>query len=124
MDSEINAGPFDFSKSKVHSLIEDKDHNLWLGIFQKGLILVPGISNKFDYYGYKSIHNNTIGSSCVMAIHTDEQATIWIGTDNDGLYAINDQENNYAITPIRQVIPNLSPALSYVSMKIPIRNFG
>lgn len=91
VDSEINAGPFDFSKSKVHSLIEDKDHNLWLGIFQKGLILVPGISNKFDYYGYKSIHNNTIGSSCVMAIHTDEQATIWIGTDNDGLYAINDQ---------------------------------
>ena len=80
VDSEINAGPFDFSKSKVHSLIEDKDHNLWLGIFQKGLILVPGISNKFDYYGYKSIHNNTIGSSCVMAIHTDEQATIWIGT--------------------------------------------
>ena len=91
VDSEINTGPFDFSKSKVHSLIEDKDHNLWLGIFQKGLILVPGISNKFDYYGYKSIHNNTIGSSCVMAIHTDEQATIWIGTDNDGLYAINDQ---------------------------------
>lgn len=91
VDSEINAGPLDFSKSKVHSLIEDKDHNLWLGIFQKGLILVPGISNKFDYYGYKSIHNNTIGSSCVMAIHTDEQATIWIGTDNDGLYAINDQ---------------------------------
>lgn len=91
VDSEINASPFDFSKSKVHSLIEDKDHNLWLGIFQKGLILVPGISNKFDYYGYKSIHNNTIGSSCVMAIHTDEQATIWIGTDNDGLYAINDQ---------------------------------
>lgn len=91
VDSEIYAGPFDFSKSKVHSLIEDKDHNLWLGIFQKGLILVPGISNKFDYYGYKSIHNNTIGSSCVMAIHTDEQATIWIGTDNDGLYAINDQ---------------------------------
>lgn len=91
VDSEINAGPFDLSKSKVHSLIEDKDHNLWLGIFQKGLILVPGISNKFDYYGYKSIHNNTIGSSCVMAIHTDEQATIWIGTDNDGLYAINDQ---------------------------------
>ena len=91
VDSEINAGPFDFSKSKVHSLIEDKDHNLWLGIFQKSLILVPGISNKFDYYGYKSIHNNTIGSSCVMAIHTDEQATIWIGTDNDGLYAINDQ---------------------------------
>ena len=41
VDSEINAGPFDFSKSKVHSLIEDKDQNLWLGIFQKGLITSP-----------------------------------------------------------------------------------
>lgn len=90
IDSEINAGPFDFSKSKVHSLIEDRDHNLWLGIFQKGLILIPGISNKFDYYGYKSIHNNSIGSSCVMAICVDEEAVIRIGTDNDGLYAIDE----------------------------------
>lgn len=109
VDSEINAGPFDFSKSKVHSLIEDKDHNLWLGIFQKGLILVPGISNKFDYYGYKSIHNNTIGSSCVMAIHTDEQATIWIGTDNDGLYAINDQGKQLHHYTHQAGIPNSVP---------------
>ncbi|WP_321331603.1 two-component regulator propeller domain-containing protein [uncultured Bacteroides sp.] len=95
-DSEINAAPFDFSKSKIHSLIEDKDNNLWLGIFQKGIILIPGTPNKFGYYGYKSIRKNTIGSSCVMAICTDETGTTWVGTDNDGLYTINDEGEQLA----------------------------
>lgn len=95
-DSEINAAPFDFSKSKIHSLIEDKDGNLWLGIFQKGIILIPGTPNKFGYYGYKSIRKNTIGSSCVMAICTDKSGMTWVGTDNDGLYAINDKGEQLA----------------------------
>ena len=91
VDCQMNAAPFDFSKSKVHSLLQDKDNNLWLGIFQKGLILIPSTLNRFNYYGYKSIQKNTIGSSCVMAIWTDNQRVTWIGTDNDGLYGINDQ---------------------------------
>ncbi|NDV81940.1 two-component regulator propeller domain-containing protein [Bacteroides sp. 51] len=91
VDCQMNAAPFDFSKSKVHSLLQDKDNNLWLGIFQKGIILIPSTLNRFNYYGYKSIQKNTIGSSCVMAIWTDNQSITWIGTDNDGLYGINDQ---------------------------------
>ncbi|MDL2291668.1 response regulator [Bacteroides sp. OttesenSCG-928-F21] len=90
-DYEINAAPFDFSKSKVHSLLEDRDNNLWLGIFQKGIILIPGIQNKFNYYGYKSVGNNTIGSNCVMSICVDRNGTTWVGTDNDGLYGIDNQ---------------------------------
>lgn len=90
-DCEINAAPFDFSKSKVHSLIEDKDNNLWMGIFQKGIILIPSTLNRFNYYGYKSIKKNNIGSSCVMALCVDQQGMTWVGTDNDGLYGINEQ---------------------------------
>lgn len=88
-DYEVNTAPFDFSKSKVHSLLEDKNENLWLGIFQKGIILVPRTSSMFGYYGYKSIQKNTIGSSAVMAILTDSEGTTWVGTDNDGIYAID-----------------------------------
>lgn len=91
VDYSVNASPFDFSKSKVHSILQDKDNNLWLGIFQKGIILIPSTLNRFDYYGYKSIRKNTIGSSCVMAIWTDKQGVTWIGTDNGGLYGINKQ---------------------------------
>lgn len=91
VDCVMNAAPFDFSKSKVHSILQDKDNNLWLGIFQKGLMLIPGTQNGFNYYGYNSIHKNTIGSSCVMAIWKDSRGMTWVGTDNDGLYGINDR---------------------------------
>ncbi|MCD8262371.1 MAG: hypothetical protein LUD15_13575 [Bacteroides sp.] len=90
-DSRTYAAPFDFSKTKIHSLLEDKDQNLWLGVFQKGLIMIPGTTNNLIYSGYKSVRHTTIGSSCVMAIFKDKSGITWVGTDNDGLYAINDR---------------------------------
>ncbi|MDR0746158.1 MAG: response regulator [Mediterranea sp.] len=91
VDCVTNTAPFDFSKSKVHSILQDKDNNLWLGIFQKGLILIPSAQNRFSYYGCNSIHKNNIGSGCVMAIWKDSRGVTWIGTDNDGLYGIDDE---------------------------------
>ncbi|WP_461091762.1 hybrid sensor histidine kinase/response regulator [Spirosoma gilvum] len=88
LDLTTNVTSFDFSKSKVHSILEDKAGNIWIGIFQKGLLLLSGNPNRFGYIGYKSVSNNTIGSSTVMALFEDSEKTIWVGTDNDGLYAL------------------------------------
>lgn len=88
LDLNTNVTSFDFSKSKVHSILEDKAGNIWIGIFQKGLLLLAGNPNRFGYVGYKSISSNSIGSSTVMALVEDTQKTIWVGTDNDGLYAL------------------------------------
>lgn len=96
VDCDISIGVFDLTSSKVHSILEDKEGNLWVGIFQKGLIFVPSMQNKFNYYGYKSYSKNSIGSNCVMSIFRDKQGTIWVGTDNDGLYAIDDDGNQLA----------------------------
>lgn len=90
-DYDVHNGIFDLSSSKVHSVLEDKDGNLWLGIFQKGLLMIPSMPNKFNYYGYKSFPKSEIGSSCVMSILVDRQNVAWIATDNDGLYAVNDE---------------------------------
>lgn len=88
-DYIMNSPPFDFTKGKVHSILQDRDQNLWFGIFQKGVIFVPLSENKFNYYGYKSFTNNPIGSSCVTAIYKDNNDVTWVGTDNDGIYGIN-----------------------------------
>jgi signal transduction histidine kinase/ligand-binding sensor domain-containing protein/CheY-like chemotaxis protein/AraC-like DNA-binding protein len=96
IDCNINIGVFDLSSSKIHSILEDNNGNLWFGIFQKGLVFVPSIQNKFNYYGYKSFNKNSIGSDCVMSIWQDKKGIIWIGTDNDGLYAIDDDGNRLA----------------------------
>jgi signal transduction histidine kinase/ligand-binding sensor domain-containing protein/DNA-binding response OmpR family regulator len=95
--------PFDFSKAKVHCLIEDKDENIWAGLFQKGLFFISGNPNGFRYYGYKSFQRNSIGSNAVMAIYKDKKDVLWVGTDNDGLYALN--ENMQPIRHYEQSVP-------------------
>ncbi len=83
-----NTTPFDFSKSKIHSIIEDNSGNIWLGIFQKGLFLLPESKEMFKHYGYKPFGNQSIGSSCIMSIASDEKY-IWAGTDGDGVYQLS-----------------------------------
>jgi signal transduction histidine kinase/ligand-binding sensor domain-containing protein/AraC-like DNA-binding protein len=93
---EIHSTPFDFSKGKVHSIMFDSNHNMWLGFYQKGLIFVPVTDSRFEYYGYRSISGNPIGSCSVTTIKGDREGRLWIGTDNDGLYSLNSRGRRIA----------------------------
>lgn len=95
-DSDFNVSVFDLDKSKVHTLIRDKDGNFWLGIYQKGVILLPAQANYFAYTGYKSIKRNIIGSNCIMSLREGPDNIVWVGTDNDGLYGIYPNGRQYA----------------------------
>lgn len=101
IEQKISEGNFsintlDFSKSKIHSIMEDTRGNIWLGIHQKGVVLLPSNKNNFRYYGYKSVNNNTIGSNMVTALHTDRNDILWVGTDGDGLYGLNEHGEQVA----------------------------
>jgi signal transduction histidine kinase/ligand-binding sensor domain-containing protein/AraC-like DNA-binding protein len=101
--------PFDFFKAKIHCILEDRDGNTWMGIFQKGVFFIPANPNGFRYYGYKSFQKNNIGSNCVMSIYKDKHGIIWVGTDSDGLYAINEQTQevkHYGNTDSPISVPN------------------
>ncbi len=86
------SSPFDFSKSKIHSIAEDSDGNIWLAVFQKGLYLLGEESQTFENYGYRAFGDGSIGSNSVgaLAINGDE---IWVGTDGDGIYIITPNNN-------------------------------
>ena len=91
MESYISSNvSFDFLKSKVHNIIEDNAGNIWLGIYQKGVYLIPESPEMFVNYGYSTIKENSIGSSSITSIDANKK-DIWIGTDGDGLYHINPQ---------------------------------
>ena len=76
------------SKLKVHSIMRDSRHNLWLGCFQQGVVLEPVTDNEFVFIGSRSSVANTIGSCCIMSVTCDGD-NIWVGTDNDGIYLLN-----------------------------------
>nr|WP_315199333.1 two-component regulator propeller domain-containing protein [uncultured Flavobacterium sp.] len=98
--NNFNVSSFDFSVSKVHSVLEDKAGNLWLGLYQKGILLLPTKENNFNYLGPQSVRNNVIGSNCVMSVYKDKKGILWVGTDGDGLYGIsskNEKKYHYSI---------------------------
>lgn len=88
-DYTINSAPMNFSDGKIHTILEDKDDNLWLGLFQKGIVLIPKQENPFEYYGHKSIYYNPIGQGCIMSIFQDSNDHLWIGADNEGVYELD-----------------------------------
>jgi signal transduction histidine kinase/ligand-binding sensor domain-containing protein/DNA-binding response OmpR family regulator len=85
----------DLSKLKVHALFEDNTHNLWIGVYQKGIVLLPSQSNQFQYYGHRSVLYDYIGSSQVSSIHKDDEGTLWVGTDGEGLFNFNLKSNKH-----------------------------
>lgn len=87
-DYRINSAPMDFSNGKVHSILEDKDGNVWLGLFQKGIVLLPKQANPFEYYGSKSVYYNPIGQGCVMSVFQDSKRHLWVSADNEGVYEL------------------------------------
>lgn len=109
-DVNISSVLFNFENGKIHSIITDREKNIWIGYFQKGVYLIPTTENKFDYFGYKSVKRNIIGSNSVTAIYKDKAETIWIGTDNDGIYGINDKGerlSHYRKTKSPNSVPNI-----------------
>ena len=92
-DLSLGINKFDFAKSKVHSIMMDSSENLWLGIYQKGIALIPFKPNNFKYIGYQSINKNTIGSNSITALKKDGNGIMWVGTDGDGIYKLDTNHN-------------------------------
>lgn len=94
-DLSLGINKFDFGKSKVHSIMMDSSENLWLGIYQKGIALIPFKPNNFKYIGYQSINKNTIGSNSITALQKerDSSGVMWVGTDGDGIYKLDSDHN-------------------------------
>lgn len=80
---------FNTLNSKIHSMLCDNSGNLWVAVYQKGVMMIPGQVNNFHYIGAGSVDANLIGDACVNAIRKDGSGTLWVGTDNDGLYRID-----------------------------------
>ena len=93
-DGKWSVVDFDFALAnnhqlKIHHIMRDRDGNFWFGCFQRGVLVVKGGSNFFEYVGRISRKRNVIGSCCVVSVYADDNSNIYVGTDNDGFYVLD-----------------------------------
>jgi len=75
--------------SKVHTLFQDKQGNIWAALHQKGVLFISATGKYFQNIGFNPFDNSkSIGTHCVISVIEDYEGTVWIGTDGDGLYKI------------------------------------
>ncbi len=98
LDVSSSSPLVEFNRSKVHRMLEDRDGNLWIGMFQKGIALVPKLRHTFGYYG-RAVHENPIGDGCVMAVYVDSAHNLWVSCDNDGVYCLDQGGRRIAYYP-------------------------
>lgn len=87
-DFEFGDAMIESSTLKVHDIIRDKYNNLWIAAYQKGVIMIPALYNKFFYLGPDVAMLDKIGHHSITALCRGKGGIMWVGTDNGGVYGI------------------------------------
>lgn len=88
-DNPLFSRLVNLGKSKVTSIIEDYQGNIWVSMLQKGVFMQSNIQNDFNYMGFRLGTRNVIGENCVTSLSINQGNQVWVGTDKDGLYLFN-----------------------------------
>ncbi|NLR90366.1 two-component regulator propeller domain-containing protein [Flammeovirga agarivorans] len=73
----------------IHSFTQDHDGNIWIGT-KKGISKYDS-KNKTIY----SVHQRAFSNTPIIALHTDSENNIWVGTELNGLWKITPSKNQY-----------------------------
>lgn len=103
-DKELEDNRLDLKNRKIHAILFDRNNDLWLGLFQRGVAFIPMKHNPFQYHGYKSLHGSPFGKQCVMSIFQDNKGKLFVGTDTDGLYILDNQFHT-----LQHLVPDKAP---------------
>ena len=84
--AEISSIRQDTGKWRVTNSIMDSQGNLWLGLYQTGVLVAPISMFGFSYLGFNGRGTPGENSAVVTSIYEDGQ-TLWVATDGAGLFS-------------------------------------
>ena len=73
------------SFGKVHAMTEDKEGNLLVGLYQKGLLVIPHHQESFRYHAISTLMNG-LNAACITSIKVDGSNNYWVATDGCGVF--------------------------------------
>lgn len=75
----------DLKYSKIHDIIEDSWENLYVGIYQKGLLVVPASTGGFSYQAIGESHP-VQNRAAITSFARTANGQFYIGTDGGGVF--------------------------------------
>ena len=87
---------FNLSTANVNDIFEDKDNNLWIGCYKKGIYMISQKEDAFSSWTF-SRHNYMLGSS-VSSIAPGNDGDIFVTVQKNGVYKF-DKNGNIASHP-------------------------
>lgn len=92
---KINMSSVNIYDSKADPIYEDKQGNIWMGLYQKGVLMISKGNGLFSSYQHNPYAlEETIGEGAVQPLFVDSHSDIWLGVDGKGLYRL---DKNYTI---------------------------
>ena len=88
---EFDDAQIDSRTQKVHSVAVSRNGDIWMALYQKGVFVISHNAVDFHYYGPKSLRYNNVGDHCITSLLRDHEGYLWVGTDNGGLFSLNDE---------------------------------
>ncbi len=104
---DFQYAPIDLDNCKVHSIMQDVQGNIWVGVFQKGLLIIPNSTNDFEYLKLSATKGSmSVNIACATSITRDNNSNLWVGTDGGGLFKILDDGTKIRYTKNNTPLPN------------------
>ena len=76
---------------KIEAIMEDKDGNIWVGCFRKGLFMIPNESSLFNFWNFSEMEYKS--GNCISSLYRGWDGMIWAGTENGEIMNIDESGN-------------------------------
>lgn len=73
-----------YSIARISSFLQDREKNLWLGWFQRGLVFIPSSNKQFEFWRVLELEESD--KYKINAVTTDHNADVWYSVENRGVF--------------------------------------
>jgi ligand-binding sensor domain-containing protein len=87
----LNNPYINIQKANIATIYEDRNRNLWLGCYQKGLLMLPNEVSPFKKWSVPAGQYPEAG--VVQSIFLDRDEYLWSSIENEGVFKMDKQGN-------------------------------
>ncbi|MGO3804886.1 MAG: two-component regulator propeller domain-containing protein [Sphingobacterium sp.] len=80
-----------YSNARIKTVLQDREKNLWLGWFQRGLVFIPASSKQFEFWRILEIEESD--TKKIKTITTDRDKHVWYSIEGKGVFRVDSTGN-------------------------------